>query len=131
LGVNSLLNTAPQPNGVTSSAGTSRTAAPAPAPTGPDRYLEIHKNLKVLRKSLTAQAKTNPRVKARMGDMRRELRKAVGQLTPTQGVAGVNKIQVWRSLVWLNRQYCLPFRHSNKPFSNCCARPCRIRCNRR
>jgi nucleoporin GLE1 len=97
LGVSGILNTAPQPNGVPSSAGTSRTAAPAPAPAGPDRYLEIHKNLKILRKSMVAQAKTNPLLKSRMGDMRRELRKAVGQLTPTQGVAGVNKIQVWLS----------------------------------
>ncbi|KAK4122251.1 GLE1-domain-containing protein [Parathielavia appendiculata] len=92
-GINGPISTTPQPNGVTPNAGASQSAVPAPAQTGPDRYLVIHKNLKLLRKSLADQAKTNPVLKVRMGDMRRELRKAVGQLTPTMGVAGVNKTQ--------------------------------------
>ncbi|KAI0897717.1 GLE1-domain-containing protein [Annulohypoxylon nitens] len=64
---------------------------PAPAPTTPtigvttDRYTEIHKNLKKLRQSLWQQAKTNPALKQRMGDMRRELRKNMGQLVGTKG----------------------------------------------
>jgi len=48
----------------------------------------------MLRKFMADQAKTNPALKGRMGDMRREIRKSVGQLTVTQGVAGVNKVQV-------------------------------------
>jgi nucleoporin GLE1 len=94
LGINGLLNNAPQSNGVTSISGTSRSPAPPPAQTRPDRYAEIHKNLKILRKSMADQAKTNPALKERMGDMRREIRKSVGQLTVSSGVAGVNKIQV-------------------------------------
>ncbi|KAI1093990.1 GLE1-domain-containing protein [Rostrohypoxylon terebratum] len=50
-----------------------------------DRYTEIHKNLKKLRQSLLQQAKTNPALKQRMGDMRRELRKNMGQLVGTKG----------------------------------------------
>ncbi|KAK4142296.1 GLE1-like protein-domain-containing protein [Dichotomopilus funicola] len=94
LGINGLLNSAPAPtNGLTNAPGTSRSAAPPPAQPLPDRYTTIHKNLKMLRKSLTDQAKANPALKSRMGDMRREIRKSVGQLTVTQGVAGVNKTQ--------------------------------------
>jgi nucleoporin GLE1 len=61
--------------------------------TGPDRYQTIHQNLKDLRKDLVQQAKVNPRLKARMGDMRREIRKSVGQLT---GEKGANTSQVIR-----------------------------------
>jgi nucleoporin GLE1 len=88
--------TALKPNGVTPASESSRSAAQTPAPTGPDRYIEIHKNLKILRKSVLEQAKSNPALKARMGDMRREIRKSVGQLTVASGVAGVNKVQVRR-----------------------------------
>ncbi|KAK4039816.1 GLE1-like protein-domain-containing protein [Parachaetomium inaequale] len=93
LGINGLLNNTPQPNGATSTSGAARSAAPPPAQARPDRYAEIHKSLKMLRKFMADQAKTNPALKGRMGDMRREIRKSVGQLTVTQGVAGVNKIQ--------------------------------------
>ena len=95
LGINGLLNKAPQPNGVPSNSGTPRPPAPPPAQTTPDRYLKIHENLKFLRKSMVDQAKSNRALKERMGDMRREIRKSVGQLTVTSGVAGVNKLQVW------------------------------------
>jgi nucleoporin GLE1 len=94
LGINGLLNNSPQPNGVASTPGTSRSPAPPPAQPRPDRYSEIHKNLKILRKSMADQSKTNPALKERMGDMRREIRKSVGQLTVSSGVAGVNKTQV-------------------------------------
>ncbi|KAK4157210.1 GLE1-like protein-domain-containing protein [Chaetomidium leptoderma] len=93
LGVNSLLNNTPLPNGVSSNPETSRSVAPPLTQTRPDRYAEIHKNLKILRKSMVDQAKTNPALKQRMGDMRREIRKSVGQLTVTSGVVGVNRIQ--------------------------------------
>jgi nucleoporin GLE1 len=73
--------------------------APAPAPTprsptAPDRYQIIHKNLKELRKSMLEQTKINPALKARMGDMRREIRKCVGQLVNGAPGAGQNKTQV-------------------------------------
>lgn len=94
LGINGLLNNTPQPNSVTSDSGTSRSATPRPTQARPDRHAEIHKNLKALRKFMVDQAKTNPALKERMGDMRREIRKSVGQLTVASGVAGVNKTQV-------------------------------------
>ncbi|KAI1462418.1 GLE1-domain-containing protein [Annulohypoxylon moriforme] len=50
-----------------------------------DRYTEIHQNLKRLRESLSQQSKSNPALKQRMGDMRRELRKNMGQLVGTKG----------------------------------------------
>ncbi|KAI2471920.1 GLE1-domain-containing protein [Annulohypoxylon bovei var. microspora] len=50
-----------------------------------DRYTEIHRNLKRLRESLSQQSKSNPALKHRMGDMRRELRKNMGQLVGTKG----------------------------------------------
>jgi nucleoporin GLE1 len=56
-----------------------------------DRYQTIHQNLKALRKDLVEQARSNPGLKARMGDMRREVRKSVGQLT---GEKGANVTQV-------------------------------------
>ncbi|KAK4239132.1 hypothetical protein C8A03DRAFT_32813 [Achaetomium macrosporum] len=101
LGIGGLLNHTPQPNGVTSTSATARSPVPPPAPPPPDRYTEIHKNLKALRKSMAEQAKTNPALKARMGDMRREIRKSVGQLTVSSGVAGVNKTQQQRILALL------------------------------
>ena len=81
-----------QVNGVTTSATVAKPPTPAPVQQGPDRLTVIHKNLKELRKSMLDQAKANPALKSRMGDMRREIRKCVGQLTG--GGAGVNRQQV-------------------------------------
>jgi len=53
----------------------------APPPTVVDRHLQIHKRLKELRANMTEAAKSNPALKAVMGDMRREIRKSIGQLT--------------------------------------------------
>lgn len=55
------------------------------------RYLEIHRALKELRKFMTAQAKQNAQLKGAMGDMRREIRKSVGQLRDGKGA---NRVQV-------------------------------------
>lgn len=93
-GVNGLSKSTLPAANAPSNAETARPAAPQPTQAGPDRYTEIHQNLKKLRKFMIDQAKTNPALKGRMGDMRREIRKSVGQLTVTQGVAGVNKVQV-------------------------------------
>lgn len=66
-------------------------SAPQPStPAAPDRYTVIHQNLKILRKFMIDQAKANKALKGRMGDMRREIRKCVGQLT---GGVGANRIQ--------------------------------------
>ena len=67
---------------------TKQPTASMPQPTSLDherekehqRYLEIHKTLKELRRFMVQQAKQNPQLKAAMGDMRRGLRKSVGQL---------------------------------------------------
>src|SRR3569833_1090065 len=53
----------------------------APPAAGPDRYVQIHKKQKELRAFMTQQAKDNPTIKNTMGDMRREIRKSIGQLT--------------------------------------------------
>lgn len=59
------------------------------------RYLEIHRALKELRKFMTAQAKQNAQLKGAMGDMRREIRKSVGQLRDGKGA---NRVQVSLSI---------------------------------
>ncbi|MCJ1395018.1 hypothetical protein MMC18_007899 [Xylographa bjoerkii] len=46
-----------------------------------DRYIEIHKSLKEFRKFMADQGKQNPTLKTKMGDMRRTIKKCVGQLT--------------------------------------------------
>ena len=56
------------------------------------RYLEIHRSLKDLRKFMTAQAKQNASLKGAMGDMRRGIRKSVGQLRDGKGA---NRVQVF------------------------------------
>ncbi|KAI6093132.1 GLE1-domain-containing protein [Hypoxylon rubiginosum] len=70
----------PQQNGVSTSA-----PVRPPVVADVDPYIKIHKNLKQLRASLTEQAKRFPALKRRMGDMRRELRKNIGQLVGEKG----------------------------------------------
>ncbi|KAI5924382.1 GLE1-like protein-domain-containing protein [Camillea tinctor] len=62
-------------------------APPKPLAPSPDkdRYVEIHQNLKKLRASIAQEAKSSPVLKQRMGDMRRELRKNMGQLVSERG----------------------------------------------
>ena len=45
------------------------------------RYLEIHQKLKELRRFMADEAKKNATLKAQMGDMRRVIRKCMGQFT--------------------------------------------------
>lgn len=67
----------PAINGASSSS-----QAPQPTAAEPvDRHTIIHQNLKQLRASLASQASGNPALKNRLGDMRREIRKSVGQLS--------------------------------------------------
>jgi nucleoporin GLE1 len=49
------------------------------------RYLEIHQYLKKFRAFMRDETKKNQALKARMGDMRRAIRKCVGQLTDVKG----------------------------------------------
>ena len=49
------------------------------------RYLDIHRSLKGLRKGLAAQGAQNPELKNVMGNMRREIRKCVGQIREGKG----------------------------------------------
>ena len=55
------------------------------------RYLAVHKKLKELRVSMLAEAAKSTELKSNMGDMRRNIRKSVGQLRVGQGA---NKIPV-------------------------------------
>ena len=48
-------------------------------------YLEIHKRLKELRRFMSAESRKNKPLKDIMGDMRRDMRKSVGQLTEGKG----------------------------------------------
>lgn len=63
-------------------------AAPAPVPAQPtvDRYTQIHQALKKLRKDVEALSKQpgNP-LKGKLGEMRRQIRKSIGQLTAGKG----------------------------------------------
>jgi nucleoporin GLE1 len=52
---------------------------------GAEKYLEIHKRLKQLRAFVTEHAKQDPDLKKKMGEMRRVIRKSVGQLTEGRG----------------------------------------------
>ncbi|KAL8974088.1 MAG: hypothetical protein Q9197_001683 [Variospora fuerteventurae] len=49
------------------------------------RYLEIHSKLKELRVFMDQQVTQNPKLKLRMGDMRRKVRKSVGQIIEGKG----------------------------------------------
>ncbi|CAD6574299.1 MAG: hypothetical protein ASARMPREDX12_006503 [Alectoria sarmentosa] len=64
------------------------------------RYLEIHRALKELRKFMAAQAKQNAQLKGAMGDMRREIRKSVGQLRDGKGA---NKVQLQTTIETLRK----------------------------
>ncbi|PYH87172.1 GLE1-domain-containing protein [Aspergillus uvarum CBS 121591] len=55
------------------------------------RYVELHQHLKKFRQYLKDESKTNAVVKQNMGDIRRSIRKCVGQLRETKGG---NKTQI-------------------------------------
>ncbi|KAL8851281.1 MAG: hypothetical protein Q9221_003811 [Calogaya cf. arnoldii] len=62
------------------------------------RYLEIHKTLKGIRHSMDQQAKQDANLKAKMGDMRRGLRKSVGQLREGRGANIKQNKAIWDTL---------------------------------
>jgi nucleoporin GLE1 len=53
------------------------------------KYLEIHKKLKQLRAFIMENTKKNPALKNHVGEMRRQIRKSVGQLTEGKGANSV------------------------------------------
>lgn len=57
----------------------------AQPPQGADRYVQIHQNLKKLRAMIKEQMMTNMDLKKNAGNMRREIRKSIGQLTSEKG----------------------------------------------
>lgn len=63
-----------------------------------DRYVELHKVLKDMRKWLQGMGKQQPALKQAMGDMRRAIKKCVGQLRDGKGT---NKQQV-RNFLFVN-----------------------------
>lgn len=87
------------------------------------RYLEIHRNLKELRKFMDQQVKQTPKLKSQMGDMRRMVRKSVGQVIEGRGV---NKKPVSASGRFASRQlakaanskstYCRLYNTPLRPF---------------
>jgi nucleoporin GLE1 len=70
-----------------------------------DKYIEIHKRLKKLRAFVTEYAKQDSGLKRKMGEMRREIRKSVGQLTEGRGAnrTPVSKFQPVPSQVLIER----------------------------
>lgn len=52
---------------------------------GTPQYLEIHSRLKKFRRLMEEEAKRSQELKSKMGEMRREIRKSVGQLTEGRG----------------------------------------------
>lgn len=71
--------------------GTTSIQVAAPVQATPDRYLQIHQSLKKLRAMVKQQMTTNLELKKHVGNMRREIRKSIGQLT---GEKGANRQQV-------------------------------------
>jgi nucleoporin GLE1 len=58
-----------------------------------DRYVDIHKTLKSVRKAVKDHGEKDPQFKKKAGDMRRAITRSVGQLTEGKGV---NKVPVSR-----------------------------------
>lgn len=58
-----------------------------------EQYVKLHQRLKEMRRFVMEQVKQDARTKSRVGDMRREIKKSMGQLT---GEKGANRTQVSR-----------------------------------
>lgn len=58
------------------------------------RYLELHKSLKTFRQGMVEETKTNPVLKQHMGDMRRAIKKCVGQLLTEDKVANKKPVSL-------------------------------------
>ncbi|KAL4924411.1 putative RNA export mediator Gle1 [Aspergillus undulatus] len=62
------------------------------------RYVELHQHLKKFREYLRNEGKTNPMVKQNMGDMRRSIKKCVGQLREGKGVNKTQTLEIRTTL---------------------------------
>ncbi|KAI9824965.1 MAG: hypothetical protein M1826_007217 [Phylliscum demangeonii] len=63
------------------------------------QYLEIHRRLKQLRRAMDNAGRLNPELKLKAGNMRREIRKSVGQLAQGKGadkIPTANLVKVMR-----------------------------------
>lgn len=80
------------------------------------RFLAIHKNLKKLRAFVIAESKKNNELKQNIGDIRRQIRKSVGQLTTglNANKTPVGSCKVFSDWGW-RLTYIHSFRTSLKP----------------
>ncbi|PLN83803.1 GLE1-domain-containing protein [Aspergillus taichungensis] len=69
------------------------------------RYVELHQHLKKFRQYMKDESKTNPVVKENMGDMRRSIKKCVGQLREGKGT---NKGQLQEIRATLEKASAIP-----------------------
>ncbi|OJJ49757.1 hypothetical protein ASPZODRAFT_128280 [Penicilliopsis zonata CBS 506.65] len=69
------------------------------------RYVELHQHLKKFRKWLRDESKNNPVVKQNMGDLRRSIKKCVGQLREGKGA---NKGQLQEIRTTLEKALSIP-----------------------
>ncbi|PYH95945.1 GLE1-domain-containing protein [Aspergillus ellipticus CBS 707.79] len=69
------------------------------------RYVELHQHLKKFRQYLKDESKTNAIVKQNMGDMRRSIKKSVGQLREGKGA---NKAQLQEIRATLEKAASIP-----------------------
>jgi nucleoporin GLE1 len=58
------------------------------------RYLDLHKQLKVMRSETLEQAKQIG-LKNQLGDMRRDIKKIMGQLNKVDKVANRQAVSIW------------------------------------
>jgi nucleoporin GLE1 len=71
----------PTPHVTKPAAAPPSSAAPDALLPGTQRYVEIHQNLKALRKFITDAGKSSPPLKKQIGEIRRSIRKSVGQIS--------------------------------------------------
>lgn len=79
--VNGSATAKPHTSNATTAPTPSATSAPAPHDAKRQRAVEIHRSLKQLRAAIASQSSQNKPLKSRAGDLRRELRKVIGQLS--------------------------------------------------
>lgn len=83
--VNGIATLKPPASNTTAGPIPGASSAPAPHDAKRQRAVEIHKNLKRLRAAIASQSLQNKPLKSRAGDLRRELRKVIGQLSLDRG----------------------------------------------
>ena len=101
-------NTPPKPQPASQPTPQHRLTYPARNPAWESehaRYLQIHRQLKELRKFMTNAAKARPELKAALGNMRRDIKKSVGQLTLQKGA---NKKPLSTIITTLKKALTLP-----------------------